>query len=261
MGDVRSVSRPAVRWVSCPRPDGAAAVRLFCLPYAGAGGSIFRRWPERLTGVAEVCPILLPGREARYHETAYTRMEPLVGAIVQGIAQHLDRPFAFYGHSMGALIGFEVCRRLERDCGVRPVCVFISAARPPHARWSEESVHHLPDGEFLDRLHNRYHAIPDAVRDNPELASVVLPALRADFELLETYTPLASTALGCDMVAYAGRGDDTVRLCEMDEWRRYAGGRFRRCVFDGDHFFVRSREGEVVADLAGEIRRRGALAG
>ncbi len=257
MSDLRSTARAGGRWVSCPRPALEAPVRLFCLPYAGGGGSVFRGWPVRLEGLAEVCPILLPGREARFSDPACTRMEPLVTALVEAVAGRLDRPVAFYGHSMGALIAFEVCRRLEQTGAAAPVCLFVSGSRPPHARWSEAAVHHLPDREFLDRLHERYRAIPDAVRDSAELASIVLPALRADFELLETYSCADSGTLACDLVAYAGRGDETVALAEVDEWGRYTAGDFRRRDFDGDHFFMRSVEAEMVADLAEELRRRG----
>lgn len=253
MTDVRASSRPATAWLSCPRPDPAARLRLFCLPYAGGGGSIFRQWPARLAGLAEVCPVLLPGREARFRELAYTRMAPLVAALEQGIAAYLDKPFAFFGHSMGALIAFELCRRLEKGRGVAPVCLFLSGSRPPHATWSEASVHSLPDRDFLACVHDRYHAIPDAVRDNAELAQIVLPALRADFEVLETYRCEGSDRLPCPFVVYGGSRDDTVSAAELESWSRYTAGSFRCRVLSGDHFFMRTAEAELLADLAGQL--------
>lgn len=253
MTDVNAPRRPAMPWLSCPRPDPAARLRLFCLPYAGGGGSIFRQWPPRLAGLAEVCPILLPGREARFREPAHTRMEPLVAALEQGIAPHLDKPFAFFGHSMGALIAFDLCRRLQQGRGVSPVCLFVSGSRPPHATWAEASVHSLADRDFLACVHDRYHAIPDAVRDNAELAQIVLPALRADFELLETYQCEEPGRLPCPLVAYGGRQDDTVTPTELESWSRYTDRSFRCRVLPGDHFFLRTAEADLLADLASQL--------
>lgn len=243
-------ARQATAWLSCPRPDPAAKVRLFCLPYAGGGGSIYRNWPARLAGVAEVRPILLPGREARLRERPHTRMQPLVEAIVEGIAAELGGPFALFGHSMGALIAFEVARRIQRDRGLSPVCLFVSGARPPHAVWTEAPVHSLPDREFLDCLHDRYHAIPEAVRANRELAEIVLPALRADFEILETYRCEDATKLACPIVAYGGMQDDTVAGEELESWGRYTGSAFHCRMLPGDHFFLRTAEAGLLADLS-----------
>lgn len=240
-------------WVSCPRPDPAARVRLFCLPYAGGGGSIYRNWPGKLAGAAEVCPILLPGREARFRERPHTRMQSLAASIAEGIGSHLDKPFALFGHSMGALIAFELARCIRRDRGLSPVCLFVSGARPPHAVWTESPVHSLPDGEFLDCLHERYHAIPAAVRENRELAEIVLPALRADFEVLETYRCEDGGRLDCPIVAYGGTGDDTVTGEERESWGRYTAKGFRSRVLPGDHFFLRSAETELLADLSGHL--------
>jgi surfactin synthase thioesterase subunit len=174
-------------------------MRLFCLPYAGGGGSVFRQWPIRLNGTAEVCPVLLPGREARFRERPFRRMESLVTALLDGMSGHLDRPFALFGHSMGALIAFELCRALERE-GISPACLLVSGSRPPHANFSDADLHGLPDEEFLDCLHRRYHAIPDVVRENRELAEIVLPALRADFELLAGIFVNESGTQRCNLI-------------------------------------------------------------
>jgi medium-chain acyl-[acyl-carrier-protein] hydrolase len=242
--------RHATAWLSCPRPDPAAKVRLFCLPYAGAGGSIYRNWPARLAGVAEVRPILLPGREARFRDRPHTHMQSLAAAIAEGIGSHLDRPFALFGHSMGALIAFELACRIQRDRGLSPVCLFVSGSRPPHAVWTEAPVHSLPDREFLDCLHDRYHAIPEAVRENRELAEIVLPALRADFEILETYRCEDATRLRCPIVAYGGMQDDTVTCEELESWGRHTENAFQGRMLPGDHFFLRLAEAELLADLS-----------
>jgi medium-chain acyl-[acyl-carrier-protein] hydrolase len=240
----------ATSWLSCLRPDPGAKVRLFCLPYAGAGGSIYRNWSARLAGVAEVCPILLPGREARFRDRPHTQMQSLVAAMAEGIASQLRRPFALFGHSMGALIAFELARRIARDRGVSPACLFVSGSRPPDAVWTESPVHSLPDREFLDCLHGRYHAIPAAVRENRELAEIVLPALRADFAILETYRYEDGTRLDCPIVAYGGIQDDTVTCEELESWGRYTAKGFKGRRLPGDHFFLRTAEAELLADLS-----------
>jgi medium-chain acyl-[acyl-carrier-protein] hydrolase len=225
---------------------------LFCLPYAGGGGSVFRQWVARLNRIAEVCPVLLPGREARFRERPFKRMEPLVAALREGLSAHLDRPFAVFGHSMGALIAFELCRALERE-GVSPACLLVSGSRPPHASFSDADVHGLPDDAFLDCLHRRYRAIPDAVRENRELTEIVLPALRADFELLETYRLNDAAGLTCPIVAFGGSSDETVSSDELLEWARYASSALRCHLFEGDHFFLRSAEPELLAAVEKQL--------
>jgi medium-chain acyl-[acyl-carrier-protein] hydrolase len=243
------------RWIACPRPDPRASVRLFCLPYAGGGGSVFRQWPGGLSGIAEVCPIVLPGREARFRERPFTRMEPLIAALAEAMADRLDRPFALFGHSMGALIAFELCRSLRRERGLSPVRLFISGSRPPHASFSDADVSDLPDEAFLDCLHQRYHAIPEAVRQNRELAEIVLPSLRADFELLETYRYEGAAGLDCPLTLFGGRQDQTVSPQELGEWSRHTRGAVEHHLFEGDHFFIRSAEAGLLSEIRTTLNR------
>jgi medium-chain acyl-[acyl-carrier-protein] hydrolase len=216
---------------------------------------VFRQWPERLQGVAEVCPVLLPGREARFREPAATRMAPLVATLADALAPFLDRPFAIFGHSMGALIGFELARLLESRQGRSPVRVFISGSRSPRSSFADANVHNLPDEEFLDCLHRRYQAIPDAVRENRELAEIIMPALRADFELLETYRYVDGPGLKCPLVVYGGQSDDTVSREELEAWAGYGVGEkaFRCRLFAGSHFFLRTAELELATDVRSEL--------
>ncbi len=256
---LRSSPPPRIQspWVSSPRPCPDAPVRLFCLPYAGGGGAVFRQWPAGLNGIAEVCPILLPGREARFREPACTRMEPLVAALSDAILPFLDRPFALFGHSMGALIAFELTRALQNRQGRSPARLFISGSRTPRSSFADANVHSLPDEAFLDCLHDRYQAIPDAVRENRELADIVMPTLRADFELLETYRCVGGAGLKCQcpLIVYGGREDDTVSPDELQGWASYceADGAFRCRLLAGSHFFLRTAEADLIADLRGEL--------
>lgn len=228
---------------------------MFCFPYAGGGGSVFRQWPANLRGLAEVCAVLLPGREARFRERPFTRMEALVSALHAESAGLLDRPFAVFGHSMGALIAYEWCRLLQRQQRRMPACLIVSGSRPPHADFSDAGVNGLSDDAFLDRLHARYQAIPDMVRQNRELAEVVLPALRADFELLEFYRHEAADRLRCPILAFGGRQDPTVSPRELAEWSAYSEGELELSLLEGDHFFIRSAEAGLLAGVRSRLSR------
>lgn len=214
---------------------------------------MFRQWPAALNDVAEVCPVLLPGREARFRERPFTRMNALLDSLRQGVANHLDKPIAVFGHSMGALIAFEFCRAMQRDNNMAPACLIVSGSRPPHASFADADMHGLPDDEFLERLHSRYHAIPDVVRQNRELAEIVMPALRADFELLETYRLEQPSRLTCPIVALGGTADQTVRADELSRWADHTAGAFRCRLFEGDHFFIRSAEAELLDVVRSEL--------
>src|SRR2546423_15412499 len=117
------IGSPATdRWLPSVRPRPGAEVRLFCFPYAGGGASVFRAWADSLPSSVEVRPVQLPGRETRFREPAFTRLPPLVEALAESLRPYLDRPFAFFGHSLGALVAFELARRLHRKHDVQPVC-------------------------------------------------------------------------------------------------------------------------------------------
>ena len=128
-----------------PRPD--ARLRLFCLPYAGGGASFYRPWIERLAPDVHVHPVQLPGREARLREHAFERIEPLIASLADVLGAHLDRPFALFGHSMGALIAFELARELRRRQAPVPVRLLVSGHPAPQLPRSESTRHALPEPE------------------------------------------------------------------------------------------------------------------
>jgi medium-chain acyl-[acyl-carrier-protein] hydrolase len=187
----------------------------------------------------EVCPVQLPGRETRFREPAFTELAPLVEALAGSLRPYLDRPFAFFGHSMGALLAFELARRLQRDHGPQPVRLVVSGCGAPQTRTSHTAIHALPAAEFREEL-RRLNGTPAAVLDNDELMDLVLPTLRADFSLCETYAHAAGPPLACPITALGGLGDDTVSRQELDAWREQTTGPFRLRMLPGDHFFLNS---------------------
>jgi 4'-phosphopantetheinyl transferase len=183
-------------------------------------------------------------------------MGPLVEALALALRPHLDRPFAFFGHSLGALVAFELARRLRRNGGPQPVRLFVSGCPAPQARTREKSVHSLPDAEFREEL-RRLKGTPAAVLDDDELMEVLLPTLRADFALCETYAFAPGPALTCPISALGGLADDTVSHQDLDAWREQAAGPFRLRMLPGDHFFLQTAQQLLLRALARELPEAG----
>jgi medium-chain acyl-[acyl-carrier-protein] hydrolase len=200
----------------------------------------------------EVLPVQLPGREARFREPAFTRLAPLVEALAGALRPYLDRPFAFFGHSMGALVAFELARRLRRGTGLQPVCLFASGCGAPQARDTETPIHTLPAAEFREEL-RRLDGTPREVLDNEELMDLLLPTLRADFALCETYTYTAGPPLDCPLNALGGLGDDTVSRRELAAWREQTTGPFRLRMLPGNHFFLHAAQRPLLQALTQEL--------
>src|ERR1700720_4333094 len=118
-------------WITCPRPHPQAALRLFCLPFAGGGASVYRSWGSQLPSSIEVCPVQLPGREERYGEPVFTSLIGLARAVAREMTPFLDRPFAVFGHSMGALLAFEVARSLRHSKTPSPGALWLPPAPGP----------------------------------------------------------------------------------------------------------------------------------
>ncbi|MEQ8964161.1 MAG: alpha/beta fold hydrolase, partial [Coleofasciculus sp. C2-GNP5-27] len=151
-------------WVICRKPNAQAKLRLFCFHYAGGGAWSFRDWSDNLPSSVEVCSIELPGRGFRLAEAAFTSLDPLVRAIADVLVPHLDKPFAFFGHSMGGLVSFEVARVLRTNQGLNPVHLFVSAHRAPQLPDPDPPIHNLPEPEFLDELRH-LEGTPEEVLD------------------------------------------------------------------------------------------------
>jgi medium-chain acyl-[acyl-carrier-protein] hydrolase len=136
-------------WISRPRPNPRTLLRLFCFPYAGGGASAYRKWSDSLPQSIEVCAVQLPGREMRIKEPAYSDVHPLVDVLAPALASFLDRPFALFGHSMGALVAFELARKIRRDCSLLPESLFVSARNAPCMVLKHKPLTNLPDDELI----------------------------------------------------------------------------------------------------------------
>jgi medium-chain acyl-[acyl-carrier-protein] hydrolase len=224
-------------WLIIPKPNPQAKLRLFCFPYAGGGAAIFKAWHKELNPKIEVCAVQLPGRENRLSEPAFNRLQPLIEAISQAILPNLNQPFAFFGHSMGGLICFELASYLRRIYNLTPVHLFISAASAPHIPDTKPPIHNLPQIDFLEEL-RRFNGTPNEVLENQELMELISPTLRADFGVLETYIYSKSPPLSCAITAFGGITDPEVSQTELAAWQEHTTGEFSLQMLPGNHFFI-----------------------
>lgn len=234
--------------------NAGAALRLFAFPFAGGSAAAYRTWAGKLPGV-EVVAVCLPGRERRIEEAAFDSLPALMGQLVPQIAPLLDRPFALFGHSMGALLAFELARRLDKAHLPQPEQLFVSAFHVPEMLPQRQRLAHLPDQEFLERL-TRYGGIPAAVLETPELLRLLVPTMRADFGLLETFDYRAGPLLACDIAAFYGTSDHAAPCADMKGWGRHTSGGFTLSGFEGGHFFLKSAEDALLASIAATLESR-----
>ena len=235
--------------VTCPKPNPQASLRLFCFPYAGGSSLIFRTWASSLPKSIEICPVELPGRLTQMKSPPFTRMEPLVKAIAPILLPYLDKPFAFFGHSMGGLLSFELAQNLRKEHGQKPVHLFVSASRAPQIPSPKPPIHALPETEFKQEL-RRLNGTPASVLENTELMQLLAPILRADFAVLETYIYAQEPPLECPISAFGGLEDQEVSLQELEGWRSQTKNSFELQMFPGNHFFIHSVQSLLLENLA-----------
>lgn len=227
-------------------------LRLVCLPFAGGGANAYRPWAALMPPQLELYGCVLPGREHRIREAPLTRMSPLVMQLAVAIRELSDLPFALFGHSMGALLGFELLRELRRTGGPMPLHFFVSARSAPHLPSKRKPLHGLPTPLLLDEL-RRINGTPEAVLREPELLQLVLPILRADLEVLETCSYVPQAPLDCTITSFVGRDDAFVPLDEAAGWGEHTSAPFALKVFDGDHFFIYSQQAALLDSLLGGL--------
>jgi medium-chain acyl-[acyl-carrier-protein] hydrolase len=226
-------------------------MRLLCVPHAGAGPSVFRAWHSAMPGL-EIVPVTLPGRESRFSEPPARDLTALVDDIIEQCASWHRTPFALFGHSMGALVGFELARALRRRRLPAPERLFVSAFRAPHLPQRRPPLHALPDVALKAAL-LRLQGTPREVLDQPELMQTVLPTLRRDLELVERYRYRAEPPLTCPVTCLAGVLDERVTGAELDAWRRHTKGAFGLRLFPGAHFYLYRTPVLVLRAIAADV--------
>jgi medium-chain acyl-[acyl-carrier-protein] hydrolase len=236
-------------WIARPAPLSDPRLRLFCFPHAGSGAAQFWPWVDLLAADVELCPVRLPGRESRLREKLPTDLRETVRAIRAAMAPLVDRPFALFGHSMGALLGFELARQLADSKAPGPAHLFVSGRAAPHLPCRELAIHALPDTQFLCELERRYGPASIALLDDPELRELFLPVLRADFVAVESYTYMAGAQLRCPITAFGGLDDPRADEHDLLGWRMLTSSTFALHRFPGDHFFHHRSRQQLMAQV------------
>jgi medium-chain acyl-[acyl-carrier-protein] hydrolase len=217
-------------------PFGVGAgshIRLLCLPHAGAGASAYRVWGAGLPPTIGVCPVQLPGRENRIGEKPYYDVESLVADLAAVVAERVEPPYALFGHSLGALVAFELAQALPE----KPVHLFVSGRQAPHTAAYLSEWHDLPLPDLVAEL-AQLGGTPREVLDNPELLEMILPLLRADFSINENYRPVGRPPLDLPITAFGATADPRAALPTVEAWREQTSREFVLHKLPGGHFAV-----------------------
>ena len=240
-------------WIAGRKPNPQARLRLFCFPYAGGAASVFRNWSDGLPADVEVCPVQLPGRGTRLMEPPFSELSFLVEALADALLPLLDKPFALFGHSLGSLVSFELARQLRAKHRTSPVRLFVSAGPAPQIPHRGLPIHDLPEKEFAAELH-RLDGTPGELLNHKELMDIVLPSLRADFALYESYQYLSGPPLNCPISTFGGLSDKKVSHRDLEAWRDQTTVSFSIRMFPGDHFFLKTTQPLLLRALSQELR-------
>ena len=248
---MRDASR-ADGWLAWPAGGRDSRLRLFCFPYAGGSGTIFRSWRAALPAGVDVCGVQLPGRGTRVRERHFRSVETLVPVLAEAILPLCDRPFAFFGHSVGALIAFEVARHLRRRTGREPLLLIASGRRAPQLPAEQPPIYALPHDAFVAEL-RRLEGTPEEVLHNQELMDLLIPTLRADFEMCDTYEYQPGTPLSLPITVYGGADDRDDTPPKLDPWRSATSGPFSLRLFPGGHFFIHTAESQLLEAVSADL--------
>lgn len=227
-------------------PGSRGRIRLFCFPYAGGGVSPYLQWQGSVRPSFEILAVQLPGRGARIDESPKTSLREIIEPLAEIIGRRGRSPFAFFGHSFGALIAFELARYCDRHKLHLPIHLFVSGCDAPRHETAPQNLHRLPDDQLIDSL-RRYNGTPNEALENRELMTILLPAIRADFAIGESYVYESGYPLPIPITVLAGRDDNHV--CDKD-LHRWAEETTRECSvewFHGGHFFINDDREAVLA--------------
>ncbi|MFE6226459.1 MULTISPECIES: thioesterase II family protein [unclassified Streptomyces] len=247
----------ASSWISARYARGVPRLRLLCLPHAGGGVGVFHAWRAHLPDGIELAPVELPGRGSRIDEPMPATMDALVDALFDGVRGELDVPYALFGHSFGAILGYELTRRIEREAaragGPRtPGALLVSGSRAPHVPLGRGSVASGDDAGLIDWLSGT-GGLPPELLEFPEFLRDLLRAVRGDMAFAEAYLAAGPEPVGCPLSAFAGAGDTVSTVAQVEPWERYTTGRHGLRVLPGGHYFPQSHPAETVAAVVAEL--------
>ena len=235
-------------WLKCYKPLPDAQLRLFCFPYVGSSAVAFRSWSDLLPSTIEVHAIELPGRGTRIKESVYTKMQPLIEAIAPALLPKLDKPFAFFGHSMGAILAFECSRFLRKNYGLLPSCLFVSGRNAPHVQNQDSLANNVSKEAFLEEL-RLFKGTPEKVLKNPAMLKLLLPILQADYEVIKTYEYTEEVSLKCALITFGSSEDIKTTIEGLKAWKEHTTDYFYLHKMPGNHFFINSSKSLLIEQI------------
>ncbi|MFD7685469.1 alpha/beta fold hydrolase [Streptomyces sp. NPDC059781] len=248
---IAGLSRRVEALIPSPAPVGEQEINLYCLPYAGCSARVFDSWKACAPEFLNVIPVELPGRGSRCTDSPVSDLSGLLDDLSSAIDAEGHVPYVVFGHSFGAIIAYELGRRVIADGRPGPSSLVVSACRPPHLATPEVPVFDRPDRDFRKRL-LELRGTPPELLENDELMELYIPVIRADYSILDNYRPTGSADLGCPIVALYGSADDDADGAVMEQWSAYTRSSFVKYEVPGDHFFLHSAGQEIVSRIASE---------
>jgi len=232
-------------WFRRYAPAPEADHRLVCFPHAGGSASFYLPVARGLAPRVDVLSVQYPGRQDRRGEAAFTDIGTLADRLHEGLIRWADRPLVFFGHSMGALVAFEVARRLAGTA--HPAHLFVSGRRAPSTSRAED-LHRLDDDGIAAEIRD-LGGTDAALLADPELMAMAIPTLRSDYRAVETYECAADSTVGCPITALAGDSDPRATLAEVEMWAKHTTASFDLTTFPGGHFYLTDHAPRVITLL------------
>ncbi len=243
------------KWFFCRKPNPQASIRLFCFPFGGGGASVFHNWADAMGNDIEVRALQLPGRETRFTEPREKDLNKLINDIEQAIEAYQDKPFAIFGYSFGALLAFEVSRKLARQGKKMPIHLFIAALQAPQVPDAHPPISALPNDDFIRKVEYFYEPQGEAW-NNLELREFLLPVLKDDIALYESHVYREDALLPCPIDVFAGEHDLSIPLEATRHWSEQTSNTINHHVFPGGHFFIDNSINEITGLVSNALKQK-----
>ena len=238
-------------WIAYAKTNPDVKLRLFCFPYAGGSAAVFRNWQSSLPQTIQVCPVEFPGRGSRLMEAPFEDIAALVKAMVPEIQPLLNLPFAFFGHSLGALVSFELSRFLRQKNNKAPIHLFVSGRQAPPIP-ALSPMYALSEPDLLSEL-RRLGGTPKAVLESVEMIQILLPMVRADLKIDETYNYKTSEPFDFPITVFGGSEDPETSKEDLEAWKEHTKGEFSLQMFPGNHFFINTAQQLLLESISSYI--------
>lgn len=229
-------------------------IRLFCLPYAGGSSSAFYKWSSHLNSSIELCPLELSGRGERFGSELFDNIDDIVEdlfvTLKKELEESVDFDYAFFGHSLGTILAYELMRKIQQNNYKEPIHIFMSGRFPPHKE-ELKYIHNLPDDQFIDEI-IKLGGMPDTLVQNKEILDLFTPVLKSDYTAVETYKYTESDKWNFDISILMGNEDEEVKHYDFNEWTTYTNNKCNFFMFNGDHFFINDNITEIT-DIINKI--------